>query len=252
MIQINFKELNENDSYCKNRLYRINQSMIVPYKEIQSEGEDIVNLKYDLEEQQYGVFAHEYRNSDTSKLGGKAADIFACVVDEKNKKIYTTILDVKHNISAFSDNLYNNKAMLTAIKNVREYVKQIEAELLHRDSLFVYYRAEDYEEFERIGIATTNFDVNKFIQVANLLESLLRQDVDTNDLVLLKLKNSLSSYVSEIDRIKMFANQKIKIRKTIYNLEVFMLEQVSDSEFSTFIQIAACRHLATAARINNR
>ncbi|MDD6071595.1 MAG: hypothetical protein PUC12_12415 [Clostridiales bacterium] len=237
MIQINFKELNADDIYQKNKLYSIKQSMVVPYKEKQTDGEDVVYLEYALKENQYGIFAHEYRNPDTLKQGGKSADIFACVVDERNKKIYTTILDVKHNISAFSDNLYTDKAMLTAIKNVREFVGQIDTELLHRDSLFVYYRAEGYEEFERIGIATTNFDADKFSQVADLLESLLRRDVKLNDLVLLKLKNSLSPYEGELARIKMFANKKVEIRKKIYDLEVFKLEQAADAVFSANIRM---------------
>lgn len=239
MTPINLKELNENDDYQKNKLYSIKKSMVVPYKEEQTDGDDVVYLEFDLKEKQYGIFAHEYRNPETPKQGGKSADIFACVVDEKNKKIYTTILDVKHNISAFSDNLYTDTAMLTAIKNVREFVGQIDMELLHWESLFVYYRADGYEKFERVGIATTNFDANKFFQVASLLESLIQQDENLNNLILLKLKNSLSPYASELTKIKMFANRKVEIRQKIYDLEVFKLEPISETICATNIKMVS-------------
>lgn len=239
MININYKIL-EKDKCDKNQLYKIEKSRTISYREEQSD--DVVYLKYALKEYQYGIFAHEFRNPVILKSGNKAADILACVVDEKNKKICSLVLDVKHNISAFSDNLCgnDNHAMLTVIKNVRGFVEQIDAELLHKNSFILYYTAEGYKEQEQVGIATTNFDRDKFIQSANLLEELLHEPVGSNNLVRLKLKNNLSAYGDEVARIRLFADKKIEIRKKVYDLEVFILKKESNNEYSTYIRISDC------------
>lgn len=69
----------------------------------------------------------------TVKQGCKTADILACAVDENEKKIATFIFDVKSNISAFSDDLLKDQALLTVIKEVRDFVEQIHAEMLHKN-----------------------------------------------------------------------------------------------------------------------
>lgn len=246
MIKINYEALAENAPYQKNKLYKINESEIIQFKEEQKDKDcsDLVKLKYSLKEQQYGVFAHEYRNPNTAKRGGKSADILACIIDDKNKKIYTTILDVKHNISAFSDNLLNDGAMLTAIKDIRDFIEQIHAEILHKNSFLLFYKDEDYIETERIGIATTNFDSDKFIKVSELLEQLFEKENDDMPLLVsLKLKNALNPYKGEIAKIRDFANQKVTIGKNRYDLEVFILKKISNSEYVTSIEIADDKEL---------
>lgn len=57
--------------------------------------------------------------------------------DDSNKKIQSFIFDVKSDISAFSDDLRKENAMLTAIKEVRDFIEQIQMERLHKNSFFV-------------------------------------------------------------------------------------------------------------------
>ena len=85
-----------------------------------------------------------------------------------------------------------------------------------------------------------NFDRDKFIQAANLLEELLYEPVGSNNLVRLKLKNNLSAYGDEVARIRLFADKKIEIRKKVYDLEVFILKKESNNEYSTYIRISDC------------
>lgn len=240
MIKLNSTPLSEGMDFGKNTLYEILDSFPVVFTERQDECEDIVKIQYQFKENQYGYFAHEYRNPCTKKEGSKSVDILAILVDQENKKIYTTIVDVKHNISAFSDNLLIEGALVTAIKNVIKYVDQIQAEILHKNSFLVFIKDEEYNEIERVGIATTNLDSEKFLNVADMLEQLLEEEDDKiQQLVLLKIKNSLTAFRGESNRIREFANKKISIGSKIYDIELFKLELDSDNKYTTSINIVS-------------
>lgn len=118
MLKLNLKEYDKKKSYQKNVLYKISKDTVIPVEERHGDNDSCerVDLVYSLHLGQYGIFAYEYRNPVTLKEGCKAADILACAVDENEKKIVTFIFDVKSNISAFSDNLLKDNALLTSLK----------------------------------------------------------------------------------------------------------------------------------------
>ena len=172
MISINCKPYE--GFYRKNVLYKINDACTVSFREEHETGKlERVNLVYDLEHHQYGLFAHEFRNPVVRKEGCKTADVLACVVDETQKKIHTIIFDVKSDISAFSDDLLRNESLLTAIKNVKKFICQIHDEILHKNGFMLYYSDEGFSEEETIGIVTESFEKEKFAAAADLLEQLL-------------------------------------------------------------------------------
>lgn len=241
MVKLNFKALDEKNLYKKNVLYTINKARIIPFKEIHDAKEtyELVNLKYDLDNGQYGIFAYEYRNPVTLKQGCKAADILACAVDEEEKKIGTFIFDVKSNISAFSDNLLKDNALLTAIKEVRDFAEQIHAELLHKEGFMLYFKDEGFIEYENIGLVTKNFEKEKFMLVADMLESLFkRENTKVPRLLEIKLKNNLGAYKNEVNRIRDFSEKRIILCGKVYDLNVVLLEKVSESEYAASIKIA--------------
>ena len=123
MINLSFKEFDKKKPYQKNILYRISESIIVPFRETHNDNEncELVNLIFNLKPGEYGIFAHEYRNPVVSKQGCKTADVLACRIDTSQKEMDTLIFDVKSNISAFSDDLLKDNAMLTAIKEIRDF-----------------------------------------------------------------------------------------------------------------------------------
>jgi len=71
-------------------------------------------------------------------------------------------LDIKRNISAFSDDLLKDNAAITAIKEIVGFIEQIHHSILHKDSLLVYRKNEGYTETEEVGIATRRFEGQKF------------------------------------------------------------------------------------------
>ena len=240
---IHLRLLKENERYEKNILYRIEKDQTVRFVEEHPEGHqdssrEIVDVEFCLKHPQYGIFAHEYRNPLAPKNSYKAADVLACVVDEASKEVHTTIFDVKRNISAFSDDLLKDHAMLTAIKEVRDFIMQIHDEILHKDSFMLYYRNDGYEEKERLGLVTKNFEAQKFIAVADLLEQLLdKGDIQASPLITLKLKNDLRPYRGELKNLRAFAEKKIKINEKRYDLHVFLLDQTGDGEYRTSLKM---------------
>lgn len=240
---IHLKPLKENERYGKNILYKIEKNQTVQFVEEHKEGhqdssKEIVDVEFCLKHQQYGIFAYEYRNPLAPKNSYKAADVLACVVDEAGKEVHTTIFDVKRNISAFSDDLMKDHAMLTAIKEVRDFVMQIHDEILHKNSFMLYYVNDGYAEDERIGLVTKNFEGQKFEAVADLLEQLLEKgDIQASPLITLKLKNALRPYSAEVEHLRAFANKKLYINERVYDLHVFLLDKMGDGEYRTSLKV---------------
>ena len=92
-------------------------------------------------DEQFGIYATEYR-APVIKKGIKTTDIIACIIDEKQKNIYTLVADVKSNISSFSDDLSKGAALITVIKEVRDFSEQIEDGLLHKENFLMYHKNE--------------------------------------------------------------------------------------------------------------
>lgn len=239
MIEINWKELKSEEVIPKNVLYKISESRVVRLKEEHETNREIVDVEYILKEKQYGIFATEYRNPSASKKGTKTADVLACVVDEEKKEIYSFILDMKRNISAFSDDLLKDGAMVTAIKEVKEFIEQLHHENLHKNAFLLYYYDVGCTEKLEVGIATKRFESEKFLAVADFLEKLedLPKPSHMQELVWLKFKTNLMPYVSEINVLKDFANRKVSFSGHSYELKVFLYEKLNDSEFVVCVPI---------------
>lgn len=240
MLKLNLKEYDKKKSYQKNVLYKISKDTVIPVEERHGDNDSCerVDLVYSLHLGQYGIFAYEYRNPVTLKEGCKAADILACAVDENEKKIVTFIFDVKSNISAFSDNLLKDNALLTVIKEVRDFAGQIHAEILHKNSFLIYYKDDCFSEDENIGIVTKRFEERKFAAAADMLEDLFEKETDsTRELVEIKLKNSLWPYRNEVKRIRDFSEKRVMLCGRIYDLKVVLLEKVSQGEYEASIKV---------------
>lgn len=238
MIKIKFWPYNSQKKIEKSKLYKVNGNCTVEFIEEQQLGKDIVNLEYHLEDKEYGIYANEYRRPDTLKDGGKVADILACVVDERTKEIYSYIFDVKRNISAFSDDLSRESAMITAINEVRDFIKQLHVEMLHKESFLLYYKDDGYKENMKLGIVTSSFEPEKFKAVAEKLENLMTNEINSiPSLVSMKLKNNLRPYATEIEPLYNFSEKKIVIGDNVYPLYVFTLQKINETDYEANIKL---------------
>jgi len=241
MVEFNIREIKPNASYQKNTLCRISKNRVLQVceKHKDSNNIEIVNLEYILKEKQYALFGNEYRNPHLSAHGCKTTDVLTCIIDDEDKTIYSLIFDIKSNISSFSDNLLNENALLTAINEVKDFIEQLSYANMHKNSFLTFHKADGYLEILEIGIATKNFESKKFLSVADFLENLSEFERPENiqPLVWYKFKMNLMPYISEVQKIRNFANQVIQIEDKSYQLSVFILEKVTDLEYVTCIQV---------------
>lgn len=119
MLNLQIKDINSKN-ISKNVLYKVPESMQILFVESHEDKCEKVILDYKLENEQFGIYATEYR-APVIKKGIKTTDIIACIIDEKQKSIYTLVADVKSNISSFSDDLSKDDALITVIKEVRDF-----------------------------------------------------------------------------------------------------------------------------------
>ena len=67
-------------------------------------------------------------------------------------------------------------ALLTAVKEVRDFTEQVESEWLHKENFMMFYKHEGFEEFCEYAIATKNFEHDKFRKAADKLEELIKNE----------------------------------------------------------------------------
>lgn len=244
MISISYRPYDSSKMVQKNVLYRVNEDCIIQFVESHGQCKEIVNVSYSLRDKQYGVYANEFRSPNTAKEGCKTTDVLACVMDEKKRQIFSIVFDVKSNISAFSDDLTKDNAMLTAIKEVRDFIKQLHAEILHKKSFLLYYQDDGYAEDERIAIVTKHFEAEKFRAVANELEKILKgkEKSSISSLITYKMKHNLKPYESEIQPLRDFADKKVIIGSREYDLQVFLLQQINDRDYEITIELIKDTH----------
>ncbi len=241
MIDLNTRLLKQGEQIQKNVLYRINESAVIPVREKHDKtpNVEVVNLAYDLKEGQYAVFANEFHSSNISKHGCKSTDILTCLIDDDKRKICSLIADIKKNISAFSDDLLKDGALMTTIKEVGEFIEQIHHAMLHKESFILYLKDEGFTEKTEIGIATQNFEDEKFLKAAQFLEMVkdMQKPHNMQPLLWYKFKNNLMPYVSETAKLRRFSNHEVEVCGKLYLLNVYLLEKVTDLEYAVEVEM---------------
>ena len=232
MINVNLKKRKQDEQFRKAELYRIQGEDIVCFTEEHEHSKEKVWLYYDLKEQEYGIYASEYKRPGLVKKNCKTTDVLSCVLNEKTKEIFTLIFDVKSNISSFSNDLTKENAIKTAVNEIRDFTQQVQCEILHKESFMIYYRDGGFTETEKIGIVTKNFEEQKFMDAALWIEKIFSGErKNISPLLQWKLKNSFEPYLSEVERLKLFSKRKLLIGNKRYDLQVYLLEKKSDSEY---------------------
>lgn len=240
MIEYGTQMLKPEAQVKKNQLYKICGDRTVPISELHDDCQDIevVHLRYRLKKGQYAILGYEFRPQFISKQGSKSADVMTCLIDDDKKHVYSLVLDIKRNISAFSDDLLKDNAALTAIKEAVGFIEQIHHSKLHKDSLLVYRKDQGYTETEEVGIATRRLEEQKFYGLADFLENLEElPKLKINPQSWFKVQNQYKPYVPEASKIREFAGHKVTICGRQYPLHVYLLEQINESEYAVSIEL---------------
>lgn len=241
MLRLQGVKLKQNVDVQKNVLYQITEDRAISIYELHTEDTDVVTLDYMFENGQYAYLGQEYRNPSVSKVGCKMADIMTFVVDEERKSIHSLVLDMKKDISAFSDDLLKEGAILVALNEVRDFIKQLHDENVQKNMLLYVYRDEEFVEKLEFGIATRSFEAEKFANVADFLEKLddMEKPESVPELLWVKFKNSFRPYSSEIVKLRDFSNKRVSISGEQYDLRVYILEKEDEGKYAVTIPMKA-------------
>ena len=227
--------------YDKNWLYRIEDNTPFEVRETHPdaimEGDDVVRLSFDLQENQYGIFAYEYRRPGVKKEGSKATDILACLVDEEKKQVTSLIMDLKKNIMNYDDDLLVNDSLNKALNGVGDFVCQLKDEKLHKDSFMLYYKDEGYSETESFGIATRKFEPEKLESVVKFVDEILNDESEEiTDIVRCKIRQRLEARSGDVEAVRNFAKKKVFIAGNYYDLQVVKLVQ-SGNDYAVDVKL---------------
>lgn len=131
-------------SPIKGNLNEVDKDMTIRFSEEQQDGTcDIVNLKFELKEEQYGEYAEEFLPDTVTKVGHNVIDITALLVDEINQKGIWYLLDVKADIGG-EDVIFH---LMEQWKCAYQYL---------RNSVLNYVSPIEFSD--NLGIVTRNFD----------------------------------------------------------------------------------------------
>lgn len=95
-MHIQGRKLKNGEKPQKNVLYEFTDSRVITFKEL--EVGDVADVEYQLDDNEIGYFAEEYRAATVAKEGAKVVDITAFVIDEQAHICCWWLYDVKKDV----------------------------------------------------------------------------------------------------------------------------------------------------------
>lgn len=197
-----------------NTMYIVRKSREVEF--VEEKTNDIVEIQYCLEKEQYGAFCHEFMPGYISKEGYKKADLLILVVDEEKKKFASWVLDVKKSVGG-EDVIF-------------KLIQQLIDSRKHKNSIAAYF--EDYEEQEHLGFITRDFQKER-------VESTIRKkknDVDEESQIVdkvkgangFKIKRNILKTEKEVEILEKFLEDRIVCGKETVPIFYYPSERMED------------------------
>ena len=172
-------------------LYQIPKSRKITIDEDKTK--DRVIISYIVQDKQYGIIGNEYKPPFINN-GAKKVDILILVIDERNKKFSSWILDIKQSVGG-EDVIFH-------------LLEQLQDSVKHKNSLAVYM--DDFEEDQHLGFVTRD------LQIERIKESIEKKEKKLNDIE----KSTLQ--MSPIIRNKMAMTESTNLKKEIEILSLFL------------------------------
>lgn len=203
------KTVKEED-ILSNTIYVIRQKREINFWEPQSDGDgDTIIIFYDLLQQQYGVFAKEYRPGFVDKTQCKKADILMLVIDEAAKKYSSWIFDVKVSVGG-EDVIFN-------------LLEQLCDSFMHKNSITAYL--QDFEESEHIGFITRDFQAPRINHAISIREKYIVEEKEKLKSVPSSIKYSIQTKIlkmsKEVQVLKTFLAGYIEINNNMHAIEYY-------------------------------
>ena len=157
-MKIKGDKIREGQILSKGRLYRVTSCQTIEFEE--KDTNDIVNIIFLLQDEQYGVYGNEYKPPFVEDNGGKKADILVLVIDEEKQRFNSWIFDVKKTIGGEDV--------------ICHLVEQLAESIQHKKSLTTYF--ENYEEEEHVGYITQEIQKDRIQETILHKSSYVREE----------------------------------------------------------------------------
>lgn len=243
-MEIIAKKIKPDEIPKKNKVYEMSED--VPCVTIEEKHDDssseMVELTYQLKSHRKGYFASEYRNKDMH--GSKAADILCIVIDSDKKIVHTEIYDIKRTITGFDIENDVETLRKESVKRIKEFITQIEDEMIHKDALIGgLIKYDGYEEHNIVGIITREFDEDKLRLLADKLQNSTNEEIDKYGLIGMKHQIRMDIPKNkEVQIIRDFANKKIFVCNKKMELSVQLLKYEKDKK-GYYIRLTVCKQI---------
>ncbi|NRT79458.1 hypothetical protein [Clostridium beijerinckii] len=233
-MKLQLKKIKDINNIIKGTLYKIENPITITFEEKHEDGtNDIVHVNFKCCKGIYGIYGSEYKMPALESNGCSKVDIMCGLIDENSKKCYTYILDVKKNISGF--NVYDDlkKLRAEAVKRIKDFIKQIDDSKTMKESLMVILRKDGFQEEGKVGIATREFNVDRFRTLSDRLYDFSKDNsFKINPLIAVKFQKEMLPIKKDAEIMKLFSEKKIKILDDIYDLEVYILDDIGSNNYT--------------------
>ena len=179
----------ESDKLTKTgTLYKILKSREIIVDEERTK--DRVIIEYIVQNGQYGICCSEYKPPFIDDEGAKKVDVLVLVIDEKNKKFSSWILDMKQSVGG-EDVIFH-------------LLEQLQDSLKHKNALAIYM--DDFREEQHLGFVTRD------LQIERIEESVKKREKELNDIK----KSTLQIFpiIRNKGMIESIKLKKLQIRET--------------------------------------
>lgn len=222
-MKIKGDTIKENKELLSGRLYRVDTSRTIIFEEKSTN--DVVNIDFCINDNQYGIYGNEYKPSFVDDSGGKKADILVLVIDENEKRFSSWVVDVKKTIGG-------EDVICHLIEQLTESVK-------HKRAITTYL--EEFEEEQHIGYITRSLQRDRIQETISKKSSYLEKEKANIEYmpVLIGTAARLRLLKEEV-KLKMmvaFQNDCIEIGKNVYKIESYISEK-QDNKFVYNLNVA--------------
>lgn len=211
MKKLNGTKIRDKENLQKSTLYSVPTAMRLKLEEVHVDdpAKDIVNVDFQLKENEYGVYGNEYRPLYLTKGSCKVLDLLCVIVNDEEKRMASYLFDVKSKTGGKDE--------------IPDFIEQLEDGFLHKQAMLQYL--SDYQEDEHIGVITRHFDEDSIKCEIERVAKKINEEIE-NIPILLRQKK-------EIERVKLklrkkvfedFLERKVTIHGRQYELEVHMLQ----------------------------
>ena len=193
-------------------LYKILKSREISIDEEKTK--DRVIVKYIINDDQYGICGSEYKPPFIDDEGAKKVDVLILVIDERNKKFSSWILDIKQSVGG-EDVIFH-------------LLEQLQDSVKHKNTLAVYM--DDFTEVQHLGFITRDLQLERIKETVEKKEKKLN-DIEKSIIQMSPIiRNKMAAAPStklkkEIEILLLFLDKKMKIKDQIYPIESYISEK---------------------------